>query len=307
MSDERIVELKKETPAVTDQDAGMSGSVTFQDSDEMPQQGQTKAGRPNQTSVFVKRKRIFTLVFLALIAMFTISTVVTEYDVIGGFESIPRAFLWIFRNLVPDERAWTRLPIILQFLTETALVSVAVTVCAAICSFFFSLLGTRTTNANPLVARAVRIFAAFFRNVPEVVWAILLLFSFGQNILTGFFALFFATFGMLTRTFIETIDEVSASCVEALRATGASSLQIVFQGIIPSSMSVIVSWVLYMVETNIRASTLIGILTATGIGYLFDVYYKRMDYGSASLVVISIVVLVITIELISNRIRKVIM
>ena len=80
-----------------------------------------------------------------------------------------------------------------------------------------------------------------------------------------------------------------------------------FRGVIPSSMPEIVSWVLYMIETNIRSSTLIGMLTATGIGYLFDLYYKRMDYGSASLVVIAIVILVIAIEIISNRIRKVIM
>ena len=261
----------------------------------------------NQTSVFIKRKRTFTIAFLAVIALFAFSSWVTEYDVITGVGSIPAAFMWIFRNLIPDERAFSRLPIILQFLTETALVSVAVTVCAAICSFFFSLLGTSTTKTHPMIARSVRIIASFFRNVPDVVWAILLLFSFGQNILTGFFALFFYTFGTLTRAFIETIDEVCASCVEALRATGASSLQIVFQGIIPSTLSVIISWVLYMIETNIRASTLIGILTATGIGFLFDIYYKRMDYASAGLVVISIVVLVIAIEFTSNQIRKVIM
>jgi len=261
----------------------------------------------NQTSVFIKRKRTFTIAFLAVIALFAFSSWVTEYDVITGVGSIPAAFMWIFRNLIPDERAFSRLPIILQFLTETALVSVAVTVCAAICSFFFSLLGTSTTKTHPVIARTVRIIASFFRNVPDVVWAILLLFSFGQNILTGFFALFFYTFGTLTRAFIETIDEVCASCVEALRATGASSLQIVFQGIIPSTLSVIISWVLYMIETNIRASTLIGILTATGIGFLFDIYYKRMDYASAGLVVISIVVLVIAIEFTSNQIRKVIM
>ena len=275
--------------------------------DKQMEKSNTKSPKPkNQTSVFVKRKWMFTVVILVVMVLFVISSIVTNYDLIAGFESIPKAFMWIFRNLVPDERAWTRLPIILEYLVETALVSVAVTVCAAICSFFFSLLGTKTTKANFNVARGVRIFAAFFRNVPEVVWAILLLFSFGQNILTGFFALFFATFGLLTRSFIETIDEVSSSCVEALRATGASNFQIVFQAIIPSTMSIIVSWVLYMIETNIRASTLIGVLTATGIGYLFDIYYKRMDYGSASLVVISIVVLVIAIEAISNQIRKVI-
>ena len=261
----------------------------------------------NQKSVFVKRKRTFTIAFLAVLAIFLVSSHVTEYSVIGGFEAIPQAFTWITRNFIPDEQAWTRLPLILEFLLETVLVSVAVTVCAAICAFFFSLMGTRTTKANPWIARIVRIIAAFFRNVPDVVWALLLLFTFGQNILTGFFALFFYTFGLLTRTFIETIDEVSSSCVEALRATGATSLQIVTQGIVPSTMSIIISWVLYMIETNIRASTLIGMLTATGIGFLFDIYYKRMEYGSASLVVIAIVLAVITIELTSNKIRKVIM
>ena len=261
----------------------------------------------SQTSVFTKRKRTFTLVFLGVIALFIGSSLVADYSLIGGFESIPKAIIWMAKNLIPDEKAWTRLPNILTKLIETALVSVAVTVCAAVCSFFFSLLGTKTTKANPWVARLVRVIAAFFRNVPDVVWAILLLFSFGQNVLTGFFALFFYTFGTLTRAFIETIDEVSASCVEALHATGATSLQMVFQGIIPSSMPTMISWILYMIETNIRNSTLIGVLTATGIGALFDIYYKRMDFGSASLVVISIVLLVIAIEITSNQIRKVIM
>jgi len=267
-----------------------------------------KAPKPvDQTSVFVKRKWTFSLAFLGVFVLFAVSSVVTNYDMIKGFESIPKALSWMAKNFIPDEKAWSRFPNILSKLIETALLSVSVTVCAAICAFFFSLLGIKTTKINPWISRAVRIIASFFRNVPNIVWAILLLFSFGQNILTGFFALFFATFGMLARMFIETIDEVSASCVEALSATGATFLQTVFQGIIPSSLPNIVSWILYMVEFNIRDSTLIGLLTATGIGNLFDLYYKRMDYASASLVVISIVILVITIEILSNKIRKVIM
>ncbi len=260
-----------------------------------------------QVSVFTKRKRTFTLSFLGIVAIFALASFITNFSVLGGIESIPKAITWISSNLVPNEKSWAKLPNILTKLMETALLSVAVTVCAGICAFFFSLLGTRITKINSWIGRTVRIIAAFFRNVPDVVWAMLLLFSFGQNILTGFFALFFTTFGMLTRTFIETIDEVSAECVEALTATGATYMQTVFQGIVPSSMSEIVTWVLFMIETNIRSSTLIGVLTATGIGYLFDLYYKRLDYGAASLVVISIVVLVIGIELISNKIRKVIM
>lgn len=103
------------------------------------------------------------------------------------------------------------------------------------------------------------------------------------------------------------MTRISSSCIEALQASGASFIQIVFQGIIPSSITGIVTWVLYMIETNIRSSTLIGMLTATGIGYLFDMYYKRLDFSSASLVVLLIIVMVIAIETFSNLIRRVIM
>lgn len=257
--------------------------------------------------VFKKRKMTYTLVFLAFIIIFAGASAVAEFNPIQGLASFPAAMQWIVTNLIPDAEALEKLPKILSDLLETALLSVAVTVVAAVLAFFFSLLGSNITKSNGFVKRAVRIVGAFFRNVPDVVWAMLLMFSFGQNILTGFFALFFTTFGLLTRAFIETIDEVSSSCVEALDATGANFIQKVFQGIIPSSLSGIVTWVLYMIETNIRSSTLIGILTATGIGYLFDLYYKRLDFSSASLVVLSIVILVLVIETISNRIRKVIL
>ena len=260
-----------------------------------------------EISVFTHRRRMYTLIILGLLGFYLFAAAVVDYDALDGLTALPRAFKWIAANLVPTEKALTRLPKILQKLLETTLLSISVTVFAAVCAFFFSLLGSKTTRGVGWVGRAVRMVAAFFRNVPDVVWAMLLLFSFGQNILTGFFALFFTTFGMLTRTFIETIDEVSADCTEALYATGATYMQTVFQAIIPSSLSEIVTWVLFMIETNIRSSTLIGMLTATGIGYLFDLYYKRLDYGSASLVVLCIVAAVILIETLSSRIRKVIL
>jgi ABC-type phosphate/phosphonate transport system, permease component len=258
-------------------------------------------------SVFEHRKKMMTITLLVIVGIYVFASLIAQYDTLGGIASVPKAMVWFFTNLVPTPKVLPKLPDILSALFQTALVSVAVTVTAAVIAFLFSLAGSNTTRTHPFVRRFVRIVAAFFRNVPDVVWAILLLFSFGQNVLTGFFALFFTTFGMLTRTFIETIDEVSPDCVEALEATGANFMHTVFQGIIPASMSEITTWILFMIETNIRSSTLIGILTGTGIGFLFDLYYKRLDYASASLVVISIVVLVIGIELVSGRIRKVIM
>ena len=167
---------------------------------------QTKAN----LDIFQRRKITYTLVFLVLIAVFAGASLVSEFNLLDGVASFPAAMQWIISNLIPDAEAIERIPKILSELLETALVSVAVTVVAAVLAFFFSLLGSNITRVNRVVKRVVRIVAAFFRNVPDVVWAMLLMFSFGQNILTGFFALFFTTFGLLTRAFIETIDEVSS-------------------------------------------------------------------------------------------------
>ncbi|MFR4804993.1 MAG: PhnE/PtxC family ABC transporter permease [Eggerthellaceae bacterium] len=76
------------------------------------------------------------------------------------------------------------------------------------------------------------------------------------------------------------------------------------QAVIPMSITSVVSWVLYMIETNIRDATLIGLLTGTGIGFVFDVYYKSFRYDIAGLVILSIVLVVIACELTSNFVRR---
>lgn len=256
---------------------------------------------------FVKKKLKFTVVFGVIIFLFLLSSVLSDFHLSDGATALPRAIAWMAANLIPDAKAFERLPKIMERLTETILLSVAVTVIAGILAFSFSLFGSKTTRTNPVLSRSIRMVAAFFRNVPDVVWAMLFLFSFGQNMVTGFLALFFTTFGLLTRAFIETIDEVSSDCVEALEATGATFTQIVFQGIVPTAIAGILTWILYMIETNIRSSTLIGILTATGIGYQFDLYYKRLDFGSVGMIVIAIVAVVILIETMSNKLRRLIL
>lgn len=106
---------------------------------------------------------------------------------------------------------------------------------------------------------------------------------------------------------METIDEASASSVEALRAVGGSYPQVIAQAVIPASAPQILSWILYMIETNIRSATLVGILTASGIGNTFDLYYKNRLYPTAFLVILCIAAVVILIEIISNAIRRVIL
>jgi phosphonate transport system permease protein len=95
--------------------------------------------------------------------------------------------------------------------------------------------------------------------------------------------------------------------VEALQATGASYPAIIFQAVLPSSLPQMVSWLLFMIDTNIRDATLVGLLTGTGIGFSFDLYYKSFHFHEASLVVIMIVITIMGIEIVSNTIRRTIL
>ncbi|WP_282935195.1 ABC transporter permease subunit [Paenibacillus sp. RC67] len=259
-------------------------------------------------SNFFARKRMNSLLFCALLLLVTIiAIIITDYDVVKGFTSIPKAAEWASSNFYPNEKAMKRLPAIISSLSETVLVSIASTTVAAVLALLFAILGSNTTGVGGVISFISRSIATLFRNIDVAAWSMILLLSFGQSVLTGYFALFFGSFGFLTRAFMESIDEVSNSSVEALRATGASYFSIIFQSVIPSSIPQLLSWVLFMVETNIRQATLIGILTGTGIGFLFSLYYKGLNYSSASLVVIVIVIAILIIESVSNYVRKVIL
>lgn len=258
-------------------------------------------------NIFNKRRND-NLVFFVILAILTVgSIIITEYDVMKGFTSIAKAIKWGTGNFYPDAKSMRILPEILPKLQETVLMSIAATTVAAVFALFLSLAGSKTTRINGLFSIASRGMASLFRNIPLVAWAMVLMLAFGQSPLTGYLALFFGSFGFLTRAFMETIDEVGNNSIEALQATGASYFHIVFQAVLPASMPQMISWLLYMIETNIRDATLVGVLTGTGIGFSFDLYYKRFDYHAASLVVILIVLTVIFIEIVSNNIRRVIL
>lgn len=232
---------------------------------------------------------------------------ITEFDVIKGLTSIPAAIHWGLTNFYPDAKSLERLPNIWSKLQETLLISIASATIAAFFALIFAIFGSNTTKINGFFSVVCRGIATLFRNIDVAAWALILLFAFGQSALTGYFALFFVSFGFLTRAFMETIDEVGSSSVEALRATGASYFSIIMNAVIPSSISQIMSWLLFMIETNVRSATLVGLLTGTGIGFSFDLYYKSLNYNAASLVVIMIVASILVIEFLSNYVRRVIL
>lgn len=249
------------------------------------------------------REKSLISLFLIAVALIAFGTI-TEFSYSKAIEGAPKSVIWMFKNLMPTADSFTYIGDILYQLSLTILSAIAAATCAALIAYILALFASDTMAYNGIVVNAIRIVASFFRNIPDVVWSMIFLFSFGQNIFTGFLAMFLATLGTLIRSFINVIDQSSGSSVEALVAAGGNRVQIVGQAIFPDSIAGTISWILYAIENNIRTATLIGILTGSGIGYLFNVFYTGFRYDVCGLVVLVITAVILFIQWVSNVVRK---
>ena len=138
---------------------------------------------------------------------------------------------------------------------------------AAVFAFLFAVFGSTSLSPWKGLARTIRGFATFLRNIPTLVWAFILFSSLGIGTGVGFIALLISTFAFMTRAFIEVIDEVSCDAMEGLTACGGTFWQKVCQGIVPTCLTQFIAWFLYCIELNIRASTIVGMVGGGGIGW----------------------------------------
>lgn len=263
------------------------------------------SGKVPDLSWFRKRQLRTLVAVAAIVLVAEGASLVSDFSFGYALGSVPAAIAWMLQNFCPTASSLGQLGMIATQVVSTVFDSVAATMLAALLGIVLAVLGCSSVGVeNGIVRGVIRVFANIFRNVPMIAWALLLLLSFKQNEFTGFLALFLATFGQITRFFLDTLDEIPSGPIEALRSCGASFWQIVFQAGLPLAVAELMSWTLYMVETNIREATLVGLLTGTGIGFAFNLYYASFRYDCAGLVILVTIVLVLVVEAISNAARR---
>ncbi|WP_063515863.1 ABC transporter permease subunit, partial [Schleiferilactobacillus harbinensis] len=255
------------------------------------------------TSFFRKKRLHLTLLIGLLLAAYAAAALILNFNSLS-FLYLHLGIDWLAVNFIPNSQSLQYWGNILQALVRTLLVAVASTSVAGVFALGLALLGAQPTGPNAALRWLIRGFASVLRNIPIAGWALLLLFSFKQNDFTGFLALFFLSLGFLTRAFMETIEAIDVEKIQALQVTGANYWQVVAQAVLPEILTPVLSWLLYMIENNIRDATLVGLLTGTGIGFVFDLYYKSLRYGPAGLVVLAIIMLVIAVETVSSLIER---
>lgn len=149
-----------------------------------------------------------------------------------------------------------------------------------------------------------RSIIAVSRAVQEIIIAIFLVAMFGFGPFAGFLTLSFATIGFISKLLAEDIEDIDEAQAEAIRATGASWLQLVHYAIQPQVMPRLIGLSLYRLDINFRESAVIGIVGAGGIGATLNTAIDRYEYDSAGAILLIVIAIVMVAEYSSSYLRK---
>ena len=195
-------------------------------------------------------------------------------------------------------RAWVK-PVL-----DTLAMSIAGTAIAVLLSVPLGILAARNTSPHPAVYQAARALLNVLRSVPELIMGIVFVAAVGFGALPGVLALGLHSIGMIAKFFAEAIEHTDQAPVEAAQAAGCSPLQVIFHGIFPQVLPQMADTAIYRWEYNFRASTVMGMVGAGGIGFELIGSLRLMQYQEVSAILLVILGMVTLVDTFSSFLRR---
>ena len=256
----------------------------------------------------IKLKRITTaqrIKKITFILLFIIVTAVTmsyvNFNIIELIFSLPVFVSFLWDNFLPPD--FSEFPHFIMPLINTIFISIIATTIASTFAMVAAFLMARTTTPHPVVRNIVRGIVTFFRSVPFLLWAAISVIILGVGLLPGIVGLTLFGGAFLARVYAESIEEIDPETVEAVSSTGASYVHILKHAILPQFLPSFYSWTLFMFEINIRASAILGIVGAGGIGVLIKETMDMFNYAQTGMILLMMVVMILCIEYVTTKLR----
>ncbi len=190
-------------------------------------------------------------------------------------------------------------------LFETLLMAFLGTIGAGLVALPLAFLAAR--NFTPVVAVrfAARRLFDFVRGVDALIWTIVLARAFGPGPMTGALAILITDTGTFGKIFSEALENVDNKQIEGIQSTGASAVQRYRFGVIPQVTPVLLSQLLYFLESNTRSATIIGAITGGGIGLMLtQAIITQKDWEEVSYYIVLIILMVIFMDWLSGWLRR---
>ncbi|MGX0118912.1 phosphonate ABC transporter, permease protein PhnE [Corynebacterium otitidis] len=199
---------------------------------------------------------------------------------------------------------WSFFPETVQPIIETLAMAIIATVLGSAISLPLAFLTARTTNPNRVLRWTFRIIVNVVRSMPELLYAAILVAMVGVGALPGILALVLFNIGIMAKLVSEAIESNSTGPLEAGRAAGGTSVQVARTMALPDVWPQFLSQALFTFEINVRASSVLGLVGAGGIGLLIDSVRTYYQYDKLSLIILEILVIVVVLESVSAWLRK---
>ncbi len=190
---------------------------------------------------------------------------------------------------------------------DTFLMAFAGTALGVLLAIPVAIASARNITTNPVVRGVARVIIVGTRALPELVLALLFVRVYSIGVIPGILALGIHSVGMLGKLFSDAIEQIDPGPREGVQATGAGRVQEFVSGVWPQIVPSVIAVSLYRLDINFRASTLLGIVGAGGIGLQIRAHQGSLDYPQLLGVTLVIIALIVVVELISNSVRAVIL
>ncbi|MGL6315722.1 phosphonate ABC transporter, permease protein PhnE [Vibrio sp. WXL103] len=222
--------------------------------------------------------------------------------------------MWFFVVDAPNQVAdissrmwpprWSYLEQLWIPLWDTINIATLGTALGVVIAFPIAFLAARNTTPSQTVARPIALLIiASSRSINSLIWALLLVAIMGPGLLAGIIAIALRSIGFVSKLVYEAIEEVNETQVAAIRATGASELQVLNYGVLPQILPSFIGTSLFRWDINIRESTVLGLVGAGGIGLKLQESMSILAWPQVTVIFCSILVTVVISEWISAKAR----
>jgi len=227
------------------------------------------------------------------------SAAATELSLARMIEGLP--YMWDFlRRMFPPDLSV--LGNALRGAVQTIQIAVVGTTVAALLALPAGFAAARNASP-PWLFYGARFLLNVFRAVDTLVYALFFVAAVGLGPFPGVLAVVVYTATVLAKLYSEAIEAIDPGPVEAVRATGATSLQVLRWGVLPQLVPQFLSFTLYRFETNTRAAAVLGFVGAGGIGFYIQTYLRLLNYPAAATVLLVLIGLVMIVDFASSRVR----
>jgi phosphonate transport system permease protein len=198
---------------------------------------------------------------------------------------------------------WGYLPTIVAPLLETVHIATLGTLAAVVLALPVAFLAARNTSANGFTWAIGRGILVASRSINTVIWGLLFVAIFGPGAVAGVFAVAARSVGFIAKLIAEAIEEADKGQIEAVRATGAGTLQTWWVAILPQVMPVLIGTTIYRWDINVRESSVLGFVGAGGIGLHLYASINGFIWQQVLLILVAIGAIVMLSEAVSAWVR----